>query len=79
VTRYQVPVADPLLAEKDFWNPVDGLRLVSADGPWGDQRGVTLCTFDDDLAPARFEGKIVELQLTRRPTGGVDVTGRTVI
>jgi len=61
MTRYQVPVADALLAERDYWNPVEGLRLVSVDGIWPAHPHVTLCTFEDDGAdPGAFEGRLVE-------------------
>ena len=60
MTRYRVPVADPLLLERDYWYPVAGFRLVSVDGPWAGHPGVTLCTFDDDGAPAELEGRLVE-------------------
>jgi|HubBroStandDraft_2_1064218.scaffolds.fasta_scaffold40520_2 hypothetical protein len=67
MTRYQVPVADELLEQRP-WLPVEGFRLVSADGPYNDDPDVTLCTFDDDNAPADLEGCIVEPVFRR--TGG---------
>ena len=60
VTRYRVPVADQLLAEKDSWQQVEGFRLISVDGPWSGHPGVIICTFEDDHAPAEFEGQLVE-------------------
>jgi hypothetical protein len=63
--RYRVPVADPLLAEKDFWLEAEGFRLVSVDGPWLAHPNVTICTFEDDDAPPELEGKLVEPTLSR--------------
>jgi len=59
VTRYQVPVSQPLLDERP-WLPVEGFRLISEDGPQPGHPGVVLCAFEDDDAPAELEGKIVE-------------------
>lgn len=59
-TTYRVPVADELLAMAETWRDVPGFRLVSRDGPWLAHPGVTICTFEDDAAPAFFEGKLVE-------------------
>lgn len=56
--------------------PVEGFRLVSADGPWLAHPGVTICTFEDDGAPAELEGKLVELTFTRGEDGAVTITGR---
>lgn len=60
MTTYRVPVADPLLADRDYWEPVEGLRLISVDGPWLAHPDVTICTFEDDDAPGELEGKLVE-------------------
>ena len=60
MTRYRVPVADPLLTGRSAWLPVEGFRLVSVDGPWLAHPGVTICTFEDDNAPAGLEGQFVE-------------------
>jgi hypothetical protein len=30
------------------------------DGPWLAHPDVTICTFEDDHAPAEFEGRLVE-------------------
>jgi len=79
VTRYRVPVADPLLLERDYWQPAEGFRLVSVDGPWLAHPDITICTFEDDAAPAGLEGKLVEPTLTRHADGRVTVTGRVVV
>jgi len=47
MTRYRVPVADPMLEQADFWKPVKGFRLISADGPWLAHPEITICTFGD--------------------------------
>ena len=60
MTRYRVPVADTLLTERDYWQPVEEFRLVSVDGPWLAHPDVTICTFEDDNAPPELEGKLVE-------------------
>ncbi len=65
MTRYRVPVADPLLAESGFWDPVEGFRLVSVDGPWLAHPEITICTFEDDFAPPELEGKLVEPTLQK--------------
>ena len=75
MTRYRVPVSDALLAERP-WAPVEGFRLVSVNGPWDFHPDVTICTFDDDGAPADLEGKLVEPVLRRDGHGTVTVTGR---
>lgn len=72
MTTYRVPVADPLLANRDSWLPVEGFRLVSVDGPWLAHPGVTICTFEDDNAPADLEGKLVEPVLQRASEPGPD-------
>ena len=79
MTRYRIPVADPLLAEEGVWTVVDGFRLVSADGPWLAHPHVTICTFEDDNAPADLEGKLIEPVFTRHDDGTVTITGREVI
>lgn len=80
MTRYRVPVTDPLLAEKDFWRPVEGFRLVSVDGPWLAHPGVTICTFEDDNAPAVLEGLLIEpVFRTYTETGAVAVIDRQVV
>lgn len=72
MTRYQVPVANALLEQRP-WLPVEGLRLVSEDGPYvrdtGPDPHTTLCTFEDDHASAYFEGKIVDLTFERSGGG----------
>ena len=83
MTTYRVPVADPLLLERDYWLPVDGFRLVSVDGPWLAHPDVTICTFEDDNAPAELEGKLVEPVLQSHYEDGkvakVTVMSRTVV
>lgn len=79
MTRYRVPVADPLLLDKDFWAPVEGFRLVSADGPWPGHPEVTICTFEDDGAPAELEGAFVEPTLQRHEDGTVTVMSRQAV
>jgi hypothetical protein len=81
MTRYQVPVALPLLEQRDSWLHVVGIRVVSEDGPWGDHLGVMLCTVEDDCAPAELEGKLVELTLRRvfEDIEDIEVIDRTVI
>lgn len=79
MTRYRVPVADPMLEQADYWAPVEGFRLVSADGPWLAHPDVTICTFDDDNAPAELEGKLVEPAFTRHDDGRVTITDRQVL
>ena len=78
MTRYRVPVADPLLAEQDFWIPVEGFRLVSADGPWLAHPGVTICTFEDDQAPPELEGQLIE-PVFRQDGGTVTVVERNAV
>ena len=80
MTTYRVPVAEPLLLQKDFWLPVEGLRLVSVDGPWLAHPNVTICTFEDDNAPGDLEGELVEPILqTNAETGAVKILSRQVI
>jgi len=79
VTTYRVPVADDLLLERDAWNSVKGFRLVSVDGPWPSHRGVTICTFEDDGAPAELEGKLVEPVIKREEDGTVRIIERSVV
>jgi hypothetical protein len=79
VTRYRVPVSDALLAQKDFWDPVEGFRLVSVDGPWLSHPHVTICTFEDDAAPARLEGLLVEPVFSKDKYGSVKITARSVV
>jgi len=79
VTRYRVPVADPLLLERDYWKPVEGFRLVSVDGPWLEHPAVTICTFEDDNAPPELEGKLIEPVLQRAADGTVSVIARDVV
>jgi hypothetical protein len=78
MTRYRVPVADPLLLERDYWLPVDGFRLISVDGPWLKHPDITICTFEDDNAPPELEGKLVEPTLTQAD-GRVTVADRRVV
>jgi len=78
MTRYRVPVADPLLAKLDGWLPVAGFRLISVDGPWLAHPDVTICTFEDDDAPAELEGRLVEPVFTRDGET-VSITGRNPI
>lgn len=78
MTRYRVPVADSLLAQRDTWKPVKGFRLISMDGPWLAHPDVTICTFEDDYASTDLEGKLVEPTLTLYE-GEVLVTGRCVV
>ena len=79
MTTYRVPVTDILLADKDFWPPVEGFRLVSVDGPWLAHPDVTICTFEDDGAPAELEGCLVELTFQRAGDGTVSIIGRSVV
>lgn len=83
MTRYRVPVSNPLLEQAEHWAPVEGFRLVSVDGPLLAEPRVTICTFEDDNAPPELEGKLVEPQLTSQcdDEGKVTatITGRTVI
>lgn len=80
MTRYRVPVADQLLLDKDFWVPVEGLRLVSVDGPWLAHPDMTICTFEDDDAPADLEGKLIEPVLQKNTeTGTVKVIYRSMV
>ena len=79
MTRYRVPVADPLLEQAEHWNPVEGLRLLSVDGPWLTHPDVTVCTFEDDNAPPELEGKLVEPVLQRAEDGTVSVMARNVV
>jgi hypothetical protein len=78
-TRYRVLVADPLLTERDYWREVEGFRLISVDGPWLRDPGVTICTFEDGGAPADLEGKLVEPVLRQHDNGSVTIMSRTVI
>jgi hypothetical protein len=78
VTRYRVPVADPLLTQGDSWESVEGFRLVSADGPWLAHPNVTICTFEDDYAPAALEGQLVE-PVFRRDGEIVTIIERRVV
>lgn len=79
MTRYRVPVADPLLEQRDSWLPAEGFRLVSVDGPWLAHPDVTICTFDDDYAPPEFEGKLVEPVFRRHDDGRTLVIDRQVV
>lgn len=79
MTRYRVPVADPLLEQADFWNPVEGFRLVSVDGPWLAHPYVTICTFEDGNAPAELEGQFVEPTFQKDEHGAVTIIDRRVI
>src|SRR5262249_12912451 len=63
--RYRGPVPAPFLTWRDYWEPVEGFRLISVDGPWLPHPDVTICTFEDDDAPPELEGKLVEPTLTR--------------
>jgi len=72
VTTYRVPVSDALLAQRDTWLPAEGFRLVSADGPWLAHPDVTICTFENDGAPAGLEGKLAEPVLQRASEPGPD-------
>jgi hypothetical protein len=60
MTTYRVPVSDRLLKQADNWMTVDGFRLVSVDGPWLLHPYISICTFEDDYAPAEYEGQLVE-------------------
>lgn len=78
MVTYRVPVADPLLTERDSWQPVEGFRLVSVDGPWLAHPDVTICTFEDDGAPADLKGKLVEPTLQRAAEPGPDGEPRQI-
>lgn len=79
MTTYRVPVTGELLTERETWEGVEGFRLVSVDGPWPAHPGVTICTFEDDNAPAELEGKLVEPVLQRVDDGPVRIIGRSVV
>lgn len=79
MTTYRVAVADATLLERAYWEQVDGFRLVSVDGPWLSHPGVTICTIEDDSAPADLEGKFVELEIRAAGPGMAGVIARTVI
>ena len=59
MTRYQAPISNELLDQRP-WPPVEGFRLISVDEPWQGSQRITLCTVEDDNAPATFEGQLVE-------------------
>ncbi len=79
MTRYRVPVADTLLAEKDGWDRVGGFRLISVDGPWLGHPQVTVCTFEDDHAPAGLEGLLVEPTFQKDRHGAIKIIDRRVV
>jgi hypothetical protein len=79
MARYRVPIADPLLEQAEYWLPVAGFRLITVDGPWLAHPNVTICTFEDDNAPADLEGRLVQLLFTRLEDGQVAITSRTEI
>ena len=84
---YQVIIADPVLEDEEIWGQVEGLRLVSVDGPWqppdgSPSHGRKLCTIEDDGAPVALEGCLVDVTLARDISGAtprVLVDSRTVI
>lgn len=78
MTRYRALVADSLLTQADYWTPVKGFRLISADGPWLAHPDVTICTFEDDGAPEELEGKLVEPVFMRYADGHVTIIDRSV-
>jgi hypothetical protein len=78
MTTYRVPVADALLLDREAWQNVEGFRLLSVDGPWLAHPDVTICTFEDDGAPAGLEGKLVE-PVIGWGDGPMRITGRQVI
>lgn len=79
MTTYRVPVSDPLLARRKLWRLPEGLRFVSADEPGPEGMYYTVCTFEDDSAPAELEGKLVELELRiDNQTGNAEISGRKV-
>lgn len=79
MTRYRVLVADPLLLERDYWKAVEGFRLVSVGAPLSPHQYMTICTFEDDGAPADLEGKLVEPILQQHADGTVSIMSRTVV
>lgn len=79
MTTYRVPVADPVLAQHEIWDQVEGLRLVTVDGPWLLHPHVTICTFEDDNAPPELEGLLVEPWFQRGPDGRTRVIRREVV
>jgi hypothetical protein len=79
MTRYRVPVADPMLQQRNYWIPVEGLRLISDYGPWLAHPDVTICTFEDDNAPPEFEGKLIELVVTAGGGKKPVITARNVV
>ncbi len=79
MTTYRVPVADQLLAQQEHWLPCPGFRLVSVDGPWLGHPQVTICTFEDDDAPADLEGLLVEPVIRIERGQPARVTDRIVV
>ena len=79
MTTYRVPVADTLLELHEVWDQVEGLRLVTVDGPWLAHPNVTICTFEDDYAPADLEGQLVEPWFQRGNDGVYRVVSREVV
>ena len=73
--RYRVPVSDELL--EGPLRPVEGFRLVAVNGPWPGHPGVSICTFEDDGAPAELEGQLIEPVLRHEGDGRVRVLSRT--
>lgn len=76
---YRVPVADPVLARREEWDAVDGLDLVTVDGPWLAHPDVTICTFYDRDAPAELEGQFVEPWFRTDESGVTRVVKREVV
>ena len=79
MTRYRVPVADPLLEQAEAWRLVAGFRLISVDGPWLAHPHVTICTFEDDSAPPEFEGRLIEPVFHQDERGSVSIIGRQMV
>lgn len=78
MTHYRVAVSRELLPAAD-WSRLLGVRLVSVDGPWPRDPQVWICTLEDDHAPARFEGRLVDLDVKETEDGMLAIAGITEI
>jgi hypothetical protein len=74
--RYLVLVADPVLLDRDYWQPVHGFRLIAGQGPHRGDPHLHVCLFEDDNAPPELEGKLVDPVLTSHDDGTVTITER---
>jgi hypothetical protein len=75
MARYQILIADPILAQGPVWP--EGMRLVG-QLERGDA-GTHWWLMDDPAAPEETEGRQVELRLRRGDDGAPEVAGRRVI